>query len=111
MHGVFSEAGPELRFGEVATVPVGGVHRQGDLLDGHVRGEFVRQAVGVNEEAVVLLFQAFHLGDGGPVLGDPGVVAGCQGGRGVGGGRQERERLEVPGAFVGVPVRSVRSNE
>ena len=38
------------------------------------------------------------------VLGDPGGVAGFEGGRGIGGGRQQGEGLEVPGTFVGVPV-------
>ena len=104
LHGVLAEAGPLLLFGELAAVAVGGVHREGDLLDGDVGGELVRQAVGVDEEAVVLLFEALHLGDGVAVLGDPGGVAGFEGGRGVGGGRQDGEGLEVPGAFVGVPV-------
>ena len=104
LHGVLAEAGPLLLFGELAAVAVGGVHREGDLLDGDVGGELVGQAVGVDEEAVVLLFEALHLGDGVAVLGDPGGVAGFEGGRGLGGGRQEGEGLEVPGAFVGVPV-------
>ena len=106
LHGVLAEAGPLLLFGELAAVAVGGVHREGDLLDGDVGGELVRQAVGVDEEAVVLLFEALHLGDGVAVLGDPGGVAGFEGGGGVGGGRQDGEGLEVPGAFVGVPVAS-----
>ena len=104
LHGVLAEAGPLLLFGELATVAVGRVHREGDLLDGDVGGELFRQAVGVDEEAVVLLFETLHLGDGALVLGDPGGVAGFEGGRGLGGGRQEGEGLEVPGAFVGVPV-------
>ena len=104
LHGVLAEAGPLLLFGELAAVAVGGVHREGDLLDGDVGGELVRQAVGVDEEAVVLLFEALHLGDGVAVLGDPGGVAGFEGGGGFGGGRQDGEGLEVPGAFVGVPV-------
>ena len=83
LHGVLAEAGPLLLFGELAAVAVGGVHREGDLLDGDVGGELVRQAVGVDEEAVVLLFEALHLGDGVLVLGDPGGVAGFEGGRRV----------------------------
>ena len=42
-------------------------------------GELVCQAVGINEEAVVLLFKALHFGDGFAVLGDPGGVAGFKG--------------------------------
>ena len=68
LHRVLAEAGPLLLFGELAAVAVGGVHREGDLLDGDVGGELVRQAVGVDEEAVVLLFEALHLGDGVLVL-------------------------------------------
>jgi len=56
-------------------VAVGGVHREGDLLDGDVGGELVLKTVGVDEEVVVLLFEALHLGDGVAVLGDPGGVA------------------------------------
>ena len=41
------------------------------------------QAVGIDEEAVVLLFEALHLGDGFAILGDPGGVAGFEGGCGV----------------------------
>ena len=89
LHRVLAEAGPLLLFGELAAVAVGGVHREGDLLDGDVGGELVLQAVGVDEEAVVLLFEALHLGDGVAVLGDPGGVAGFEGGSGLGGGRQE----------------------
>ena len=40
-HGVLAEAGPLLFFREFATVAVGGVHREGDLLDGNVWGELV----------------------------------------------------------------------
>ena len=34
LHGVLAEAGPLLLDRELATVAVGGVHREGDLLDG-----------------------------------------------------------------------------
>ena len=69
-------------FLELAAVAVGGVHREGDLRQGDVGGELFAQAVGVDEEAVVLLFEALHLGDGVAVLGDPGGVAGIEGGGG-----------------------------
>ena len=37
-HGVLAEAGPLVFFREFAAVAVGGVHREGDLLDGNIRG-------------------------------------------------------------------------
>ena len=108
-HSVLAEAGPLLLFGELAAVAVGGVHREGDLLDGDIGGEFVLQAVSIDEEAVVLLFEALHLGDGFAVLSDPGGVAGFEWWRVLGGRRQDGEGLEVPGAFVSVPVDSVKN--
>ena len=63
LHGVLAEAGPLVFFRKIAAVAVGGVHREGDLLDGDVGGEFVLQSIGINEEAVVLLFEALHFGD------------------------------------------------
>ncbi len=107
LHGVGAEADPLLRFRELAAlagIAVSGVHREGYLLNGHLGGEFILQAIGINEEAIVLLFQALHLGNGGLVLGDPGVVAGFEGGVGLEGSGQEGQGLEVPGTFVGVPV-------
>ena len=90
-------------------VTVGRVHREGDLLDGDLGGEFVRQAVGIDEEAVVLLFEALHLGDGLAVLGDPGGVAGFEGGRGFGGGRQEGEGSGSPRSVRRSPSRDLAS--
>ena len=69
-------------------------------------GWLVRQAVGVDEEAVVLLFETLHLGDGVAILGDPGGVAGFEGGRGseeaVRRGRdwKSQERSYVPVFFT-----------
>ena len=83
---VLAEAIPEFVFAEVAAVAVGGIHCEGDLLDRHFGSEFVLEAVSVDEEAVVFLFQALHLGDGLFVVGNPGGVAGFEGGIGVGGG-------------------------
>ena len=83
---VLAEAIPEFVFAEIAGVAVGGIHREGDLLDRHFGSEFVLEAVGVDEEAVILLFQALHLGDGLFVVGNPGDVAGFEGGIGIGGG-------------------------
>ena len=101
---VLAEANPEFVFSEIAAVAVGGIHREGDLLDRHFGSEFLLEAVGVDEEAVVLLLQALHLGDGLFVVGNPGGIAGFDGGGGIGGSCQEGEGLEVPGAFVGIPV-------
>jgi len=95
LHGVLAEAGPLRIDGEFAPVAVGRVHREGDLLDGDVGGDLVRQAVGVDEEAVVLLFEALHLSDGVAVLGDPGGVAGFEGGGGLGGDCQEGKGTEI----------------
>ena len=74
-HGVPTEAGPLLFFREFATVAVGGVHRESDLLDGNAGGNLVLQAVSINEQAVVLPFKELHFGDGVAILGDPSGVA------------------------------------
>ncbi|MNF91116.1 hypothetical protein D3C84_737090 [compost metagenome] len=76
LHRVFTKTRPQLVFGELAAVAVGGVHREGDLLNGDVWGEFVRQTVGVDQKLVVLLFETLHLGEGTAILGNPGCVAG-----------------------------------
>ena len=55
------------------------------MLEGVVGGRLLVRAVGVEEEAVVLLFEACPVGEGVEVLGDPGCVAGFEGGRGLGG--------------------------
>ena len=44
----------------VHAVPIEGVAGQGDLLEGHIRRQFVLQAVGLNEYPVVFLFQLLH---------------------------------------------------
>ena len=39
LHGVLAEARPLLLLGELAAIAIGGIHREGDVLDGDVGGE------------------------------------------------------------------------
>ena len=71
----------------------------------HIGREFVLQTIGVDEDAVVLLLQPLHLvGHRLPVAAQVGVGGGQRGLAVL--GPQQRQGGEVPGGFVGVPVRT-----
>ncbi|MCY1287251.1 hypothetical protein D9M70_362390 [compost metagenome] len=100
-HAVFTEARPQLIFSQLASVAVGRVYREGNLLNGDVGAEVVCEAIGIDKETVILLFEALHLCDGGAILGGPGNVTGL---KSMLGSAQNRVELEVPGALKCVPV-------
>jgi len=61
------------------TVAVVGVAGEGDLLQGNLRGEFVLQAVGLDEDAVVFLFESLHFQGHLKPAGAEGGVGGGEG--------------------------------
>ena len=106
-HGVGAQAGL-VRGGVVLdAIAIGGVAGEGDLFDRHLRGQLVLQTIGVDEDAVVLFLQPLHLVRHALPMGAEGGVAVLQRLAAML-GREQRERGEIPGGFVGVPVCSAK---
>jgi hypothetical protein len=86
--------------GAVAVVRIAG---ERDLVQRHVGREFVLQAVGVDEDAVVLFLQPLHLQRHRLPVGAQAGVGGWPAWLAVL-GPQQRQGGEVPGGFIGIPV-------
>jgi hypothetical protein len=109
-HGVRQQQRLQLLLALAVAVPVVRVAGEGDLVERHLRGQLVPQAVGVDEDAVVLLLQPPHLQHGLPPTGAKMPVGFLQRRPAMFGGEQ-REGSEVPGGFVGVPVGFCNGND
>ena len=100
----------QLLLGRLAAIAIGGVAGEGDFLQRHLGRQLVLQAVGVNEDAVVLFLQPLHfLGHAAPMRAQAGVRALQRLGAVV--RREQRKRGEIPRGFVGVPVGTGFSNK
>ena len=108
-HGVRQQQRLQLLLALARAVPVVRVAGEGDLVQRHLGGQFVLEAVGVDEDAVVLLLKPLHLQRGLPPTGAKMPVRFLQRRPAMFGGKQ-REDGEVPGNFVGVPVEFSNGN-
>ena len=102
-HGVRQQQRLQLLLALARAVPVVRIAGEGDLVQRHVGGQLVPQAVGVDEDTVVLFLQPPHLQHGLPPTGAKMPVGFLQR-RPAMFGDEQREGGEVPGGFVGVPV-------
>ena len=103
-HGVGAQAGLVGRRVVLDAIAIGGIAGEGDLVQRHLGGQLVLQAIGVDKDAIVLFLQPLHLIRHVLPVGAEGGVCGFQR-LGAVIGMEHRERSKIPGGFVSVPVR------
>src|SRR5215510_7054193 len=86
--------------------PVGPI--EGDLLIGDFGREFVLQAVGFNEEAVVLLFELLHASESSKAIGIGGFLGLLDSGDNL---PPYRNGLKVPRSLEVIPIASRQSSQ
>ena len=102
-HGVGQQQGFQLFFALVAAVAVMRVAGERDLVQGYLGRQLILQAIGVDEDAVVLFLQALHFQCHLAPVDAELLVAGLERRLAIV-GLQQREAREVPRDFIGVPI-------